>query len=107
MAGAASCSFNNEPSLRASCFSTSAAALSGNDASNSASSLPASCPSIQAVNFSSNVFINVPQQSLQFFAGVEKPGHDRADRAVERFCDLVILHVFNFLHQNDGAMFRR
>src|SRR5436190_3281398 len=100
-------SFKNIPSFCAPRFSASAAARSGSDASNSTSSWPASSPSIHAVHFSSNVFIEVPQEVLQFFSGVEKPGHHCADRAAQRFRNLVVLHVFGFLHQNYRAMLRR
>src|SRR4029453_3261515 len=70
--------FKKVPSFLASAFSASAAALSGNDASNSASSRPLSCPSSHAVHFSSNVFINVPQQILQFLARIKQTRHHRA-----------------------------
>jgi hypothetical protein len=33
-----------------------------------------------AVQFSSNVFINIPQQILQLFARIEQARHDGADR---------------------------
>src|ERR1043165_339410 len=104
MAGAGRYSFKNVPSFRASRFSASAAARSGNDASNSASSSPVNSPSIHALHFSSNVFIEVPQEVLQVFSGVEKPGHHRADRTAQRFRNLVVLHVFGLLHQNHRAM---
>src|SRR6266849_1601979 len=95
-----SCSFKNVPSLCASRFSASAAALSGREASNAASSVPVSSSSSHAVHFSSNVFIEIPQQVLQFFPRVEKSRHDRANGTPERLRNLVILHVLGFLHQN-------
>src|SRR5207245_11000869 len=79
-------------------FSASAAALSGNDASKSINSLPASWPSSQAVHFSSNVFINVLQQSLEFLAGIKQARHDRANRAAQRLGNFVILHLFDLFH---------
>src|SRR5436309_973099 len=94
-------------SFFASAFSASAAALSGSEASNSVSSLPLSLPSSHAVHFSSNVLINVLQQILQFLACIEQARHHCANRAAERFCDFVILHFFNLLHQNDGTMLGR
>src|SRR5882724_6161152 len=90
--------FKRAPSFFASAFSASAVALSGSEASNSVSSLPLSWPSSHAVHFSSNVFINVLQQILQFLARIKEARHHRANRATERFCNFVILHLFNFLH---------
>src|SRR3954471_5461103 len=107
MARQGRCSFRNVPSFCASRFSASAAAKSGSDASNSTSSWPASSPSIHAVHFSSNVFIEVPQEVLEFFPGIEKSRHHRTNGTTERFRDLVVLHVLSFLHQNDGPVFRR
>ena len=40
-----------------------------------------SSSSTQAVHFSSNVFINIPQQILQFFPRIKQARHDRADGA--------------------------
>ncbi len=65
---------------------------------------PESRPSTQAVNFSSKVFIHIPQHGLHFFAGVEKPGHHRADRAFQRVGDLLVLHPLDLAHQDDGPM---
>src|SRR4029434_2581546 len=93
--------------FRASAFSASAAALSGNDASNSASSRPLSCPSSHAVHFSSNVFIHVPQQILQFLARIKQTRHHRAYGATECFRDFMILHLFDLFHQNDSSLLRR
>src|SRR5438270_13350737 len=107
MARQGRCSFKNVPSCWASRFSASAASLSGSEASNSISSAPVSSPSIHAVHFSSNVFIEVPQKVLQFFPGVEKSRHHGADGTPERLGNLVVLHVLGFLHQNHGAMFWR
>src|SRR6266481_6405242 len=73
--------FNSSPSFFASAFSASAEALSGSDASNSDSSRPLSWSSSHAVHFSSNLFIHVSQQILQFLARVKKARHDGADGA--------------------------
>src|SRR5262249_6454385 len=70
--------FKRAPSFLASAFSAAAAALSGKDASNSDSSRPLSCPSSHAVHLSSNVFIDVSQQILQFLACIKQTRHHRA-----------------------------
>src|SRR6476619_1465692 len=106
MAGQGRCSFRNAPSLTVSRLSAWAAARSGSDASNSVSSPPVNSPSIHAVHFSSNVFIEIPQEVLELFASVEKPGHHRADGTPQRLGNLVVLHVLGFLHQNHSSMFR-
>src|SRR5207249_4504904 len=97
--------FKSSPTFLASAFSASAEALSGSECSNSDNSRPLSWPSSQAVHFSSNVFINVPQQILQFLACIKQTRHHRANGAPQSLCNLVVLHVFGFLHQNDGPLF--
>src|SRR4030095_1771475 len=104
---ATACLRKKEPSFFALCFSASAAALSGSEARNSSSSRPVSWSSIQAVHFSSNVFINILQQVLQFLPRIKQSRHHSADGTTECFRDLVVLHVFGFLHQNYRPMFRR
>src|SRR3954469_1658314 len=107
MAGQGRYSFKNAPSFCASRFSAWAVTRSGSDASNSIRSSPVNAPSIHAVHFSSNVFIEVPQEVLEFFPGIEKPRHHGADGTTERFRNLVVLHVLGFLHQNYGPMLGR
>src|ERR1051325_2694000 len=90
-ARALSSRFKSSPSFSAPTFSASAAPLSGSEASNSDSSRPLSWPSTHAVHFSSNVFINVPQQGLQFLACIKETRHHRANRASDGLCNFVIL----------------
>src|SRR3984893_7475881 len=97
--------FRNVPSFCESRFSASAAAKSGNDDSNSTNSLPLNWPSSQAVHFSSSVFIHVSQGILQFLAGIKQTRHHRADGAAQALGNLMILHLFNFFHQNYGPVF--
>src|SRR5439155_19249446 len=99
--------FKSSPSFSAHVLSASAAALSGSEASNSDSSRPLSWPSTHAVHFSSNVFINVSQQILQFLARIKQARHHRADGASKCFCNFVILHAFDLFHQNDSALLGR
>src|SRR5437762_6898588 len=103
----ASSRLRRTPTFLASAFSASAAALSGNDASNSDNSRPLSFPSSHAVQLSSNVFINVSQLILQFLARIKQARHHRAYRATECFRDFMILHLFNLLHQDDGTLLWR
>src|ERR1051325_2645096 len=106
-ARALSSRFKSSPSFSAPTFSASAAPFSGSEASNSDSSRPLSWPATHAVHFSSNVFINVPQQGLQFLACIKETRHHRANRASDGLCNFVIWHAFDLFHQNDGALFGR
>src|ERR1700730_19400814 len=54
-----------------------------------------------------NWVVNRSQHGLEFFPGVEEPGHYCPDREVQNFGDLLILQVFSLLQDDDSAMFWR
>src|ERR1700744_4549226 len=75
--------------------------------SKAARSAPVNLPSTHAVNCSSNGFIDVFQQGLEFLAGVKQAGHDGTERTAHLLGDLGILETIDFAHDDGCAMLGR